>query len=835
MKRTNGFAMKMSEDWLQLIRSWMLCFVLCMTIVLPFLSINVKGEEPATETAEEVVDVQADDVLSHLTIVDPESKLSSDARARINEIFEKAFPKIWEYYHGGAICDVTVEVTKIGSNPAYTAGRKVTIDYEYANSNIADADFFTHELVHVAQLSDVGTYEAPTWLTEGIADFGRNKFGLYNAESGWKLWPPGETDYYTDSYTTTASFLNWIEKNKKTGFVKEINAIIQSNTFTLDTFEELAGADVDSLWDQYLTANGITVDVLPVTVPETKPIPAGTDLSAYLTITDKDGSLTEKMRNDIKKVFLATYGKIIEEYNYGTLYPVLIEADASYDGVAYTDCEHHKIVFSTKYLGEHPEDYDFFTHELVHIAQNYQGNIPGWLTEGIADYGRDQFGINNDKAGWFVPLFLPDMDGLDKGYKDAAGFLKWVAATYGKETLQKINAVCKDGSYRPQIWRQLTGDSISRLEMKYRIAKPTPQWVQKAGMTVPDLEFLDTKGNHVFLSSFKGKPILMFWGNWDKTNIYGNIDNAIKFHKEYGDKINILFVYFFQGFSPIQDLLKGYSEADLAGITFLNDPEVKSLMFTFGKREENGIGIGWPNIVVMDADLKLLFGEHQGCIYYPDKTGDELNEREKIADDCLTRLVYPNGKKPNAEEGKSDYTVIQDIDGRSIVEYSPSPDETASSVVIPNNVKIDGKEYAVVSVEKEAFLGNKHLKKIKIGNKVESIGEKAFSGCSNLTSVTFKGNSLKEIKKEAFANCKKLKSIDLGQNVRKIDAAAFKNCKSLKKIVFHAKAGKLKITKGAFKGINKKCRIIVPKKQYLKYVKLLKKAGVSSKIKILKG
>lgn len=69
--------------------------------------------------------------------------------------------------------------------------------------------------------------------------------------------------------------------------------------------------------------------------------------------------------------------------------------------------------------------------------------------------------------------------------------------------------------------------------------------------------------------------------------------------------------------------------------------------------------------------------------------------------------------------------------------------------------------------------------------------------------------------------------------VTAIRAGAFKNCKKLKKITIKSKS-LTKVGKNAFKGINKKCKIKVPKKSYKKYKKLLKKKGQSKKVKIVK-
>ena len=101
---------------------------------------------------------------------------------------------------------------------------------------------------------------------------------------------------------------------------------------------------------------------------------------------------------------------------------------------------------------------------------------------------------------------------------------------------------------------------------------------------------------------------------------------------------------------------------------------------------------------------------------------------------------------------------------------------------------------------------------IKIGNvtyKVTAIGGNAFKKCKNLTSITIE------------------------KNVSKIGSKAFYNCKKLKNIKIKSKKLTLKkVGKSAFKSINKKAKITVPKTKKKSYKKILVKRGLSKKAKI---
>ncbi len=127
--------------------------------------------------------------------------------------------------------------------------------------------------------------------------------------------------------------------------------------------------------------------------------------------------------------------------------------------------------------------------------------------------------------------------------------------------------------------------------------------------------------------------------------------------------------------------------------------------------------------------------------------------------------------------------------------------------------KTDGKGTVALTGVK-----NKKGKSIKVADTV-NIGGKKFL----ITSI---GNS-------AFSGCSKATSATIGKNVTKIGSKAFYNCKKIKKITI--KGTKLKTAGSkAFKGINKKAIIKVPKSKLKAYQKVLKGKGQASSVKIKK-
>jgi hypothetical protein len=122
------------------------------------------------------------------------------------------------------------------------------------------------------------------------------------------------------------------------------------------------------------------------------------------------------------------------------------------------------------------------------------------------------------------------------------------------------------------------------------------------------------------------------------------------------------------------------------------------------------------------------------------------------------------------------------------VEYLKPVNKKKRTVSIPSTIKVDGIKYKVTGIASKAFRNNKYITKVTIGKYVQKIGSGAFYKCKKLKNITIK--------------TKKLSTKKVG--------------------------------KSAFKGINSKATIKVPKSKYKAYEKLLKKKGVGRKVKFMK-
>lgn len=97
----------------------------------------------------------------------------------------------------------------------------------------------------------------------------------------------------------------------------------------------------------------------------------------------------------------------------------------------------------------------------------------------------------------------------------------------------------------------------------------------------------------------------------------------------------------------------------------------------------------------------------------------------------------------------------------------------SANTVIPNTV---------TSIGEYAFSGRSELSSINFPNSITSIGEYAFIECTELSSINLP-NSITNIGKNAFYGCSKLTSIDIPNSVNNIGDNPFAGCSSLTTII----------------------------------------------------
>ena len=88
----------------------------------------------------------------------------------------------------------------------------------------------------------------------------------------------------------------------------------------------------------------------------------------------------------------------------------------------------------------------------------------------------------------------------------------------------------------------------------------------------------------------------------------------------------------------------------------------------------------------------------------------------------------------------------------NIAEVTQGDGKYSGSITIPSSIKVNDVDYAVTSIGERAFLGCSGLTTVDIPSSVTSIGYYAFKFCSGLTSITIP-NSVISIGVDAFPSC----------------------------------------------------------------------------------
>ena len=183
------------------------------------------------------------------------------------------------------------------------------------------------------------------------------------------------------------------------------------------------------------------------------------------TTYEKDGGAS---RSGLENTFFIVYPEIKAYFNPQAPDTVHILIDPAYTGIAYTLSD--TIHVNPVWMLANQKDLNMITHESTHVVQNYtKPNDAGWLVEGLAEYSRNKFGIDNAAVGWYIPDYSSDQKYTD-GYTTVARFILWAEATYKRPMAQALDKALRDGTYSDDAtWTALTGSTFNQLWDAYVI------------------------------------------------------------------------------------------------------------------------------------------------------------------------------------------------------------------------------------------------------------------------------------------------------------------------------------------------------------------------------
>lgn len=186
-----------------------------------------------------------------------------------------------------------------------------------------------------------------------------------------------------------------------------------------------------------------------------------------LAFVSKTSLLPTTTANNLIRAYFLGIAAESARYNSSVIHSDTMTVDPAYKGVAYAAGT--SIVISATWMIDHPQDYDLVTHEVMHLVQAYTTPVPGYWVEGLADYARYIYGLNDAVDGWTLQDYTPAQKYTD-GYGVTARFLLWLSIHVKATTTDDLNRALKAGTYTDQFWVTETGKTVTQLWAMYGAA-----------------------------------------------------------------------------------------------------------------------------------------------------------------------------------------------------------------------------------------------------------------------------------------------------------------------------------------------------------------------------
>ncbi|HLS96580.1 basic secretory peptidase family protein [Sphingobacterium allocomposti] len=185
-----------------------------------------------------------------------------------------------------------------------------------------------------------------------------------------------------------------------------------------------------------------------------------------LIFIDKQPDFDKGVKAKLIETFFVTYPKLAKLYNKDAIKQVVFVMDPDYTGIAAAGGG--VIRFNPEWFKKNPGDIDIVTHEGMHLVQAYPGGSgPGWVTEGIADYVRYVYGVDNEGANWKLPDLKPDHH-YENAYRITARFFFWIEEKVKKGTIAKLDKAMRTKQYNEAFWSKQTGHGLEELWEMYK-------------------------------------------------------------------------------------------------------------------------------------------------------------------------------------------------------------------------------------------------------------------------------------------------------------------------------------------------------------------------------
>ncbi|TBO40972.1 basic secretory protein-like protein [Pedobacter kyonggii] len=184
-----------------------------------------------------------------LTFISKDPNLDPAVRKKLIATYFEIYSTLVKTFNDKSTHDVLFVVDTAYKAVAEASGNRILFSAAYMKAHPTDIDVVTHETMHIVQ--GYGYSAGPVWLTEGIADYVRYKYGVDNVGSKWSLPEYNAKQSYKNSYRITARFFAWLEQNVKPGLIATLDQQLRAHRYSEQSWAALTGKTVDQLWEDY--------------------------------------------------------------------------------------------------------------------------------------------------------------------------------------------------------------------------------------------------------------------------------------------------------------------------------------------------------------------------------------------------------------------------------------------------------------------------------------------------------------------------------------------------------------------------------------------------------
>lgn len=184
----------------------------------------------------------------------------------------------------------------------------------------------------------------------------------------------------------------------------------------------------------------------------------------------------EAPKSEAPKAFSVTIGRLTTLFYQS--YPKLYERFSNPDRPAPTQikltfkqelhvpayCSGGEITINLDWLRKNPDDIGLLTHELTHAVQAYGRGVPGWFTEGMADYTRKLYGPEK-QPGWELPAKLTERNKYTDSYRVTGRFFIWLDEKH-PGTIDKLHRKAQLREFDAALFKEYTGSTLDELWAK---------------------------------------------------------------------------------------------------------------------------------------------------------------------------------------------------------------------------------------------------------------------------------------------------------------------------------------------------------------------------------